>query len=248
MKKIVSAILALALCAGVAVAASGCGEQSKNSNKGTTSTSSGPGYKVEPTKPDFEEGEFGYYRLNEKEVKVTEYKGKATKVEIPETVSGAKVSVIESNLFQNSAIESVTIPKSVNEIQKYAFAGCQNLKEVTIPEGVSIIGANAFWNCKNLTKISLPTTLKTVDWNAFSATGIKSIEIPESSTYSTLSQRLFAQCSKLSEVTIPVTITTIADDTFAECAEGLTIKAYTGSYAVSYAKSNGFKVNEMPRK
>ena len=248
MKKIVSAILALALCAGVAVAASGCGEKSKNSNKGTTSTSSGPGYKVEPTKPDFEEGDFGYYRLNEKEVKVTEYKGKATKVEIPETVSGAKVTVIESNLFQNSAIESVTIPKSVNEIQKYAFAGCQNLKEVTIPEGVSIIGANAFWNCKNLTKISLPTTLKTVDWNAFSATGIKSITIPESDTLSSLKEKVFFQCADLAEVTIPLNITEIADNTFAECSDDLTIKAYTGSYAVSFAKSHNYKLVEMKRK
>ena len=77
MKKILSAIIALALCASVAVGASGCGcEKNKKTAKNTTSTSSGPGYKVEPTNPDFEEGDFGFYRLNDNEVKVTVYNGK----------------------------------------------------------------------------------------------------------------------------------------------------------------------------
>lgn len=249
MKKIISVILALAMCAGAAVAVSGCGcsKSKKTDPNAVNSNSSGPGYKVEPTKPDFEEGDFGYYKLNDKEVKITEYKGKAKNVQIPATVSGAKVTVIESNLFQNSDIETVVIPEGVTEIQKYAFASCQNLKEVVIPEGVKTIGANAFWNCKNLAKVSLPKSLKKIDWNAFAATGLTKVAIPESQTLSTLSERVFAQCSKLAEVTIPVTITKITDDTFAECPEGLTIKALSGSYAVSYAKSHNIKVSEIER-
>ena len=246
MKKIISAILALALCASVAVAASGCGCQ-KNKNKDLNSNSSGRGYKIEPTKPDFEEGDFSFYRLNDQEVKVTVYKGSSKNVTIPSKASGAKVTVIEANLFQNSDIESVTIPDTVMEIQKYAFSGCQNLKEVTIPEGVRTIGVNAFWNCKNLKTINLPTTLKSVDWNAFSATGIESITIPESKTFTTLKEKLFFQCANLREVTVPITITNIADDTFNECAQDLTIKAYTGSYAISYAKSHNINYEEMAR-
>lgn len=248
MKKIISAILALAMCAGVAVAASGCGcEKSKKSTSVTTSNSSGPGYKIEPTKPDFEEGDFSFYRLNDKEVKVTVYKGSSKNVEIPATVSGANVTVIEANLFQNSDIESVKIPKTVQEIQKYAFSGCQKLKEISIPEGVRTIGVNAFWNCKNLTKVTLPTTLKKLDWNAFSATGITSVVIPESDNLSSLSEKVFFQCAQLTEVSIPITITKIADDTFAECSDNLTIKGYAGSYAISYAKSHNIKYQELAR-
>ena len=178
---------------------------------------------------------------------MTVYKGSSKNVEIPSTVNGASVTVIEANLFQNSDIESVKIPKTVQEIQKYAFSGCQKLKEIAIPEGVRTIGVNAFWNCKNLTKVTLPTTLKKLEWNAFSATGITSIVIPESDNLSALSEKVFFQCASLTEVSIPITITKIADDTFAECSDSLTIKGYAGSYAISYAKSHNIKYQEMAR-
>lgn len=249
MKKIITAVLALSLCAGITVAASGCGCQKskKPAASALTSTSSGPGYRIEPTNPDFQENEFAFYRLNDKEVKVTEYKGSAKDIVIPETANGAKVTVIEANLFQNSDINSVKIPASVTEIQKYAFSGCQNLKEIVIPEGVKTIGVNAFWNCRNLASIKLPSTLKTVDWNAFSATGIKSIEIPESQTFNTIKEKVFFQCKNLEEVILPLTITKIADDAFSECSDKLTIKAYTGSYGLSYAKSHNINAEEMKR-
>lgn len=248
MKKILTAILALALCASVAVAASGCGcEKSKKTAKNTTSTSSGPGYKVEPTSPDFEEGEFGFYRLNDNEVKVTVYNGNAKNIEIPETANGAKVTVVGANLFQASDIETVKIPDTVTEIQQHAFSSCQNLTEVNLPEGLKVIGENAFWNCRKLENIELPASLKKIGWYAFSATGVKSLTIPESDTLSTLNEKIFFQCASLSEVTIPITVTNIADDTFEQCADGLKIKAYTGSYAVSYAKNHNFALEEMPR-
>lgn len=252
MKRILCAALALVMCAGVAVAASGCGcekSKDKNGKKTTTSTASGePGYKVEPTNPDFTDGNFGYYRLSDKEVMLTQYNGDEKEIKVPESVKGAKVSVIGANVFQNKKLESVTIPKTITEIQKYAFSSCQNLKEVVLPEGVKVVGTNAFWNCRNLTKLTLPKTLKELGWNAFSATGITSVVIPESNTLSALKEKVFYQCFDLKEVTIPITITNIADDTFAECAEGMTIKAYTGSYAVSYAKSHNIKLEEMKRK
>ena len=132
MKKVISLILACVLCAGVAVAASGCGcEKSKKAT--TASDSKSPGYRVEPTSPDFEEGDFSFYRLNDKEVKVTVYKGSDKNVEIPATAQGANVSVIEANLFQNSDIESVKIPDTVTEIQKY-IAGIITEKEIPFIE------------------------------------------------------------------------------------------------------------------
>lgn len=248
MKKILSAIIALALCASVAVGASGCGcEKNKKTAKNTTSTSSGPGYKVEPTNPDFEEGDFGFYRLNDNEVKVTVYNGKDKDIKIPETVNGSKITVVGANLFQATDVETVTIPEGITEIQKHAFSSCQNLKKVNFPSTLKVIGENAFWNCKNLENVELPSSLKKIEWYAFSATGIKSIKIPESDTLSTLPEKVFFQCSNLSEVTLPLSITNIADDAFAECSDDLTIKAYTGSYGVSYAKNHNIKLEEMPR-
>ncbi len=252
MKRIICAALALIMCAGIAAASSGCGCKKSNnsSNSADTSGNSGnkPGYRNEPTNPDFQDGEFGFYRLNDKEVILTQYNGKGGDITIPETVQGAKVSVIGSNVFQKKEVKSVKFPKTITEIQKYAFSGCQTLTEIAIPEGVKTIGNNAFWNCKKLTKITLPKTLKNIGWNAFSATGIKSITIPASNTLTSLNDKVFFQCADLAEVTIPLNITQIADTTFDECSNDLTIKAYTGSYAVSYAKAHKYKVVEMKRK
>lgn len=250
MKRIICSALALVMCAGVAVAASGCGCQ-KDSKKTSASAANGnnqPGYKIEPTNPDFVENGFGFYRLNDNEVILTQYNGDDKNITIPETAQGAKVCVIGSNVFQNKSLESVTIPQGVTEIQKYSFSGCQNLKEINIPEGVKTIGNNAFWNCRNLTKINLPSTIKNMGWNAFSATGIKSIVLPESDVLSSIDDKVFFQCFDLSEVTIPLNITKIADSAFEDCSPELTIKAYTGSYGVSFAKTHNYKLVEMKRK
>ena len=252
MKRIISVVLAFAMCASVAVAASGCGCQKKNSgsdkkSSGTTSVNA-PGYRIEPTSPDFTEGDFGFYSISDKEVILTQYNGKSKNIEIPATAQGAKVIVVGNNVFENSDIESVKIPEGVTDINKRAFAGCKKLKSVSLPKTLKVIGVNAFWHCISLQEISLPSSLKKIDWYAFSATGLKKVSIPESNTLSSLSEKVFYQCSELTEVTLPLNITKIADDTFAECAEGFTIKAYTGSYGVSYAKAHKIKLEEMKRK
>ncbi len=245
MKRIISAILACLLCVSVAAGVSGCGCENK---KGKNKNSNSAGYKVETTAPDLEDENFGYYKLNDKEVKVTVYKGNDKNVTIPESVDGHAVSVVGHSIFQaKDNIESVTLPSTVTEIQDYAFSTCKNLTKVTLPEGLKIIGQNAFWNCQKLEEITLPSTLKKIDWYAFSATGLKSVTIPESNTLQELKEKVFFQCASLTEVSIPVTITKISPDTFEQCADGFTIKAYSNSYALSYAKQNNIKFEEIPR-
>ncbi len=48
------------------------------------------------------------------------------------------------------ALENVTIPSSVNIIEKEAFYDCDALENVTIPSSVNIIGDYAFSSCDNL--------------------------------------------------------------------------------------------------
>ena len=128
MKRIICAALALVMCAGVAVGASGCGCKKSDKTASTVNTSGGgnqPGYRNEPTNPDFQEGEFGFYRLNDKEVILTQYNGKGGDITIPESAQGSTISVIGSNVFQSKDVKSVTFPKTITEIQKYAFSGSE---------------------------------------------------------------------------------------------------------------------------
>ena len=245
MKKILTAILACVICVTIAAAATGCGcQKSKKNNSNENSENNKPGYNIVPTEPDFVSGSFGFYRLSQKELKVTKYTGTEKNVVIPSEVDGAKVTIIERSLFRKAEFESVTIPSSIYEIQDYAFAECKNLKEIVIPEGVKNIGDDAFWNCKKLEKITLPTTLEKVGVYAFSATGVKSVTIPAFKKLSSLPQYMFYQSFNLAEVKLPKSITGIDgkdNNAFDDCSKELTIVAPKGSFGESLAKVKSYK-------
>ncbi len=58
---------------------------------------------------------------------------------IPETVEGYTVKSIGAYALFNSAIKSVMISKTVEEIGEWAFEGCKNLKSITVPPTVKTI-------------------------------------------------------------------------------------------------------------
>ncbi len=245
MRKIICALLACLMCVSAVMCFTGCGcndDKSKDGNK-----SSGPGYVVPTTEPDLKDDTFGFYKLNTKELMLTRYYGNGGKVEIPATFEGFNVTVIGRDVFMKKNVEEVVMPDSITEVQDYAFSNNDNLKSVKLSKNVKVIGVNAFFKCKALTSIELPSTLKEIGVYAFCATGLESVVIPESNTLSTLPDFCFFQCADLKEVTIPVTITKIEKGTFKECSSDLTIKAYSGSYALNYAQKNGIKAEELKR-
>ena len=121
------------------------------------------------------------------------------------------------------------------------------LKSATLSKNLKVLGINAFFNCQALQSIELPATLKEIGSYAFCATGLTKVTIPESNTLSELPQFCFFQCGSLKEVTIPVTITKIPKDCFKECPQDMVIKAYSGSYALSYAQKYSIKAEELKR-
>lgn len=245
MRKIICALLACLTVVSAALCFTGCGcndDKSKESNK-----NSGPGYVVPTTEPDLKDENFGFYIINSKELMLTKYYGKGGKVEIPATFQGYNVTIIGHSAFNGKNVEEVVMPDSITEVQDYAFSGNKNLKSVKLSKNVKVLGINTFFNCKALTSIELPATLKEIGSYAFCATGLTSVVIPESKTLTSLPQFCFFQCASLKEVTIPVTITKIPKDAFKECSADLTIKAYSGSYALNYAQKNGIKYEELKR-
>ena len=242
MKRILCALLAATLCAVSAAALSGCGCEGKKS-----SSNPGPAYTVPVTDPDLKDSQFGYYIINSKELMLTRYYGKGGKVEIPAEFQGYKISIIGHSVFNARDVEEVVIPDSVTEIQDYAFSGNKKLKSATLSKNLKVLGINAFFNCQALQSIELPATLKEIGSYAFCATGLTKVTIPESNTLSELPQFCFFQCASLKEVTIPVTITKIPKDCFKECPQDMVIKAYSGSYALSYAQKYSIKAEELKR-
>lgn len=232
MKRILCAVLALAMCATAAVAFSGCGCSSNNSNE--------PGYTVEPTKPDLEGGDYGYYIINKNELMITEYKGADKDVVIPDTYNDYKVTAIGAFVFDSSDITSVTIPDTITEIKDYAFASCKQLKSVKLPSSLKTLGTNVFFFCSALESIELPASIEDLGIYTFTASGLKSVKIPESNTLTLIDNFVFYQCPQLTDVYIPATVTEINENSFADCKNPVTIHAPAGSYAEEYATANSF--------
>ena len=102
-------------------------------------------------------------------VMIIEYKGTATGINIPDTVtyqsSDFKVTSIRLGAFWKKQLESVTIPNGVTSIGGLVFAE-NNLTSVTIPNSVVIIGARAFQN-NQLTSVTIPESVTDIEGQAF---------------------------------------------------------------------------------
>lgn len=233
MKKIICALLACVMCASVAASFSGCGCESEKKKQE-------PGYVVKPTEPKLSGDGFGYIYINSKELMITQYTGGDKNVKVPSSYNGLKISAISRSVFKNSDIESVEIAEGITEIQDYAFASAFKLKSVKLPESLKKIGPDAFFHCTSLESIEIPKGIKTIDSFAFSASGLKSITIPESKELTSISEKAFYQCQDLKDVHLPATITDIKKDAFGDCPNKLTFYAPAGTYAQNYAKQNNF--------
>lgn len=62
------------------------------------------------------------------------------------------VKIIEKGAFASSGLEKVSLPRTLEKIEAYAFVGCRRLTTITIPDDVAV-NELAFYGCNNLTSI-----------------------------------------------------------------------------------------------
>lgn len=93
---------------------------------------------------------------------------KSQKVLIPSEIDGHPVRRLAANSFsQNSYIEEVIIPDSVEVIGSQAFMMCKSLQRVHIGKTVRKIDNDAFYMCRKLEKISGGESLKMLGLRTF---------------------------------------------------------------------------------
>ena len=156
-------------------------------------------YWKEENKPtDFE------YIINGDNCSIQKYIGTSTKCVIPGYIGDKEVVTIKDKLFyNNTSIESITIPNSVATIGENAFDGCSKLSNVTLSENLESIGNYAFSYCSSLTSIILPNSVTTIGESAFDG------------------------CRKLTSITIPNSVNTIGSSAFFDCGSLETIYCET---------------------
>lgn len=149
----------------------------------------------------------------------SEYKETLTEINIPETIDGYKIVVIDNQGFQGCKnLVKVTLPNTITDFYYDVFRDCEKLESINIPESVTALSDHAFYNCKSLKSVTIPSKLTKIRNYVFEGCeSLVSINIPEGVTE--LGIRAFEGCCSLESVTLPKSIRTIKDYAFSNCTE-----------------------------
>ena len=141
------------------------------------------------------------------------------------------VTVIRDRAFNKClSLNSITIPKSVQDIETYSFFGCTSLEAINVAaSNKNYADVNGILFSKDKTKTvcypankknmsySIPVSVKVVGVAAFrDCIYLKGITIPDSVT--NIEHHAFSNCKSLKSITIPDSITAIEMATFIDCA------------------------------
>ncbi len=66
------------------------------------------------------------------------------------------MTFLQIRMFQNSGLETVSVPEGCEKIPEKCFSGCTSLREVHLPDSLTRIDYEAFWDCTALKEIELP--------------------------------------------------------------------------------------------
>lgn len=86
-------------------------------------------------------GDYEYVFLDDGTLKIYDYYGSDSSLEIPTEIDGHEVSTLA----------------------RYAFSGCDTIKSIIIPENIKSIQPTVFWNCSNLEYIAVDENNKYYD-------------------------------------------------------------------------------------
>lgn len=203
---------------------------------------------------------------------ITNYKGTATEVVVPQMIGKSHVTAIGDGAFAGScgkcggivgnpystlehqkahrAITKITLPESVRSIGVGAFGDMISLTEINIPEAVGEIGDAAFFDCVSLTEIIVPGSVKRLGMYAFSGCDkLRRVKICEGVLE--IGAGAFNKDTQLKEIELPKSLQRLLSKEYRyftvdalNSSGAFTVYCPKGSFAAEYCKSKGIKVIE----
>ncbi len=213
---------------------------------------------------------WSYKKTADGTITITNYKGSATEVTVPEKIGKSIVTAIGKGTFtgeenqrrnnetmnrgatkeqirQHKKITKIVLPDTIQLIGAGAFQCMEELREINIPAGVREIGEAAFAACAALRTLTIPPNVKHIGKKAFlGCAALETVYISEG--VEELEAGVFAKCSKLRKVYIPASIQCIRDkeensldlELFAACPD-VTVICPKQSVAESYCREKGVR-------
>ncbi|EKQ58006.1 MULTISPECIES: leucine-rich repeat domain-containing protein [unclassified Clostridium] len=161
---------------------------------------------------------------------IVAYVGSDSNIVIPDKIDNVVITSIGDRAFyRNKNIVNATIPNSVKNIERSAFAGCTGLTSINLPASVKGIGEYALLGCSSLTNISVDndnTTYKSIDGILYSKDGSKLLNYPIGRVgekyiipngVTSIGNSAFAGNVNLKSIEIPSSVTIIGDEAFDGC-------------------------------
>lgn len=135
----------------------------------------------------------------------------------------AAVTQIGAYAFRGcSALQSITLPETLESIGAYAFNGCSALQSITLPETLESLGTNAFNGCSALQSISIPGSLESIPSSAFSGcSALSSVKLNDGLV--NIGPYAFRQ-SGIESISMPGTLTKIETQAFNDCKSLVSIE------------------------
>lgn len=213
---------------------------------------------------------WSYKKTADGTITITNYKGSATEVTVPEKIGKSIVTAIGKGTFtgeenqrrnnetmnrgatkeqirQHKKITKIVLPDTIQLIGAGAFQCMEELREINIPAGVREIGEAAFAACAALRTLTIPPNVKHIGKKAFlGCAALETVYISEG--VEELGAGVFAKCSKLRKVYMPASIQCIREkeensldlELFAACPD-VTVICPKQSVAESYCREKGVR-------
>ena len=104
-------------------------------------------------------------------------------VKVEQILLNDKITKIGKHAFENSQIQKISIPESVEIIEDKAFMQCECLTQITLPKTLEYLGKYVFEGCKLLTSICIPEGVTSLEGTFTNCMMLKQVYIPDSVIY-----------------------------------------------------------------
>lgn len=127
--------------------------------------------------------------------------------------------------------------ESTENVEKNAFAGCENITHIYFSDRVKTVGAAAFKGCSALELAELPNSLEVISESMFENCG-NLLYVDASGRVTDIETLAFANCTKLETVKLSSSLKNIGKQAFLNCtgAEKITVPS-----SVKYVGANAFE-------